>query len=100
MLCCAARSLPPSPVYAAIGRSEYEDHGYGAAVPGAGAGTTTPDDEVLAAAGLGAVPGLASIAPTVSAIAAIMQALAAIAPKPMRALRLRIQKRLPHLWQR
>lgn len=79
---------------------EYEVYCYGAAVPGAGAGTTTPDDDVLAAAGLGAPPGRASIAATVSTMAAITQAPAAEAPIPMRALRLRIQKRLPHRWQR
>ncbi|MHB8726565.1 MAG: hypothetical protein ACYC9Z_14525 [Casimicrobiaceae bacterium] len=79
---------------------EDEDRCYGAAVPGAGAGTTTPDDDVLAAAGLGAAPGRASIAPTINAVAAITQAPAARVPIPMRALRLRIQKRLPHRWQR
>ena len=67
---------------------------------GTGAGTTTPDDDVLAAVGLGAAPGPASIAPTVSRMAAIAQTPAATAPIPMRALRLRIQKRLPQLWQR
>ncbi len=79
---------------------EHEDHCYGAAVPGTGAGTTTPDDDVLAAAGLGAAPGRPSIAPTVNTMAVITQAPAARAPIPMRALRLRTQKRLPQLWQR
>lgn len=81
-------------------RMDYEGHGDGPAVPGAGAGTTTPDDEVLAAAGLGVESGRASVTHTASMMAAIAQAPAAKAPIPMRALPLRIQKRLPHLWQR
>jgi hypothetical protein len=61
----------------------------------------TPDDDVLAVAESGACePDRVSVASTVSTIAVSTHAPAARAPMVMRALRLRAQKRLPHLWQR
>ena len=58
-----------------------------------------PDDGVPAVTEA-CEPDRVSVAPTMSTIAASTQVPAARTPMAMRALRLRAQKRLPHLWQR
>ena len=90
------------PAHTTIGRSRGpEHHGFGLLESTVGAGTVTPEDEVLAAAGLGACePDRVSMAPTVNTMAASAKAPAARAPILMRALRLSTQNRLPHLRQR
>jgi hypothetical protein len=96
------QALPLWPIDAMLGRSGgYEDQGFGSPEPTTGAGTTTPDDEVPEAAGLGACePDRVSSGRTVNPIAVSTQAPTARPPMVMRAFRLSTQKRLPHLRQR